>query len=90
MATKFKVGDRVRLTGKFLRSTGQFTGGDSRSKWEVLAVSEGKQSPDMITVNEPRSDMSFWTAEEIAADPSLKWRCIAACNLQLTNRPDFT
>ncbi len=88
---KFKVGDKVRLTGKFLRSTGQFVGGDSRSRWEVLHVDEGKHGdPDMITVNQPKHDMSFWTAEEIAANPLLKWRRINAANLQLASKPDYS
>jgi hypothetical protein len=34
---KFSPGARVRLTGKFLRNTGNFTGPDSRGKWLVQA-----------------------------------------------------
>lgn len=90
-AKSFKVGDKVRLTGKFLRSTGQFTGDEARRVWEVLAVDPGKYgSPDFITVNQPRADLSYWTAEELEADPMLKWRRIAAGNLQLSSRPDYT
>ena len=31
-----KVGDKVRLTGKFLRNTGQVAGGEGQSRWKVV------------------------------------------------------
>lgn len=37
MKRSFAVGDRVRLTGRFLRSTGQFTGPEGQSRWIVQA-----------------------------------------------------
>ncbi len=43
------VGSVVALTGKFLKSTGQFTGSDARKRWTVLFV-----DGDFVTVDEPR------------------------------------
>ena len=37
----FKVGDRVRLRGTFLRSTGQHTGQETRKMWTVQDCSCG-------------------------------------------------
>ncbi len=87
----FKVGDKIRLTGKFLRSTGQYTGHDAHRTWTVLRVEEGKYgSSDFLTVDQPQEDMSYWTQEEIDADPMLKWRRINAANCILASRPDHT
>lgn len=33
--TPFKTGERVRLTAKFLRNTGQFTGREPLSVWTI-------------------------------------------------------
>ena len=49
-----KVGDKVKLTGKFLRNTGQFTGSEGLSQWIVQACpcslcEDGRY----VAVNEP-------------------------------------
>ena len=36
---KLQVGDRVKLTGKFLKNTGQRTGGEGQSVWTVVECS---------------------------------------------------
>ena len=36
-----KTGDRVKLTGQFLRSTGQMAGGEGCSRWTIVACSCG-------------------------------------------------
>jgi len=88
---KFNVGDKVRLTGAFLRSTGQFTGDEPRKVWKVVFVRDGKYgSSDIVAVDEPREDLSYWTKEELDRNPELKFRHIAAGNLQLAGRPDYS
>jgi len=81
----FAVGDVVQLTGKFLKSTGQTAGGEEPKKWKVLQVSTGDFP--VITVDEVRSDLGYWTAEELEADPMLKYRRIAAANLKRVGMP---
>jgi hypothetical protein len=78
-------GARVRLSGKFLRSTGQYTGGAGQSVWTILDLPAGSAS--WVVVNE-EADTSLYTAAELADDPSLKWRRIARANLVLVGRPD--
>lgn len=73
---EFQVGDKVKLTGKFLRNTGQATGPEGLSTWTVLAVDN-----EMITVDQEHADIGYWTAEELAADPMLKFRRFNAGNL---------
>jgi len=41
MQTKYPAGTRVRLTTKFLRSTGQVSGSDANGKWLVQDCSCG-------------------------------------------------
>lgn len=84
----FQPGTRVRLSGKFLRSTGQMAGGEGRKVWTVLAVTKLPGGAPLLTLDEPREDMSSWTAEEIAADPSLKWRRISSFNCTIVGQLD--
>ncbi len=85
----FKVGDRVKLTPEFLKSTGQYTGGEAQKVWTVVHVNPGKRGlPDFISVDEKREDLSYWTKEELEADPILVYRLISASNLKLASRPD--
>ena len=80
MTKQIKAGDHVRLTSAFLRSTGQHTGDEPRRTWTVLSVSSNGR---MAVVDQLLSDESRWfTADELAADPSLKWRRINVANLQ--------
>lgn len=72
-----KAGDAVKLTGKFLQSTGQQASAEGRKRWTVLA-----RSGSFAVVNEP-TDTSIFTSEELAEDPSLKWRRINVGNLML-------
>ena len=81
MASKvFSVGDTVRLTGAFLRSTGQYAGSEGLARWTVQAVSKDGR---IVTTNEPRADDGTFTREEIAADPELGFRHVHAGNLEL-------
>ena len=71
------VGSRVRLTGSFLKSTGQQRGREGASVWTVVG-----NTPSFVIVNEP-ADTSYFTPAEMAADPSLKWRRINKGNLEI-------
>lgn len=83
MATKqsFAVGDRVQLTSKFLQCTGQYTGREPASVWTITGFSNG-----WAVVDEPLQDTSYFTAEELAADPTLAYRRIATGNLRKVKR----
>jgi hypothetical protein len=71
----FAVGDKVKLTGKFLRSTGQLTGSEGLSQWTIIALRD-----EFAVVDQPVG-FDCWTPEEHAADPLLKWRRIHTGNL---------
>jgi len=77
------VGTKVRLTGYFLKSTGQHAGSEGRKTWKVLGA-----SGDWAIVDEEAYDwQTMFTPAELAADPSLKWRRIAIGNLQIVGAP---
>lgn len=87
MATKtFAIGSKVRLTGKFLRNTGQQLGGAGQSVWTVMGFSNGGR---WVITNQP-CDTSIYTADELASDPTLAFRRIAVANLQLVGKPDHS
>jgi hypothetical protein len=83
-AKVFAIGDRVRLTGAFLRNTGQQVGGEGRNVWTVIKHPGCNLCADhrFVLTNEPRQDDGMFTAEELAADPFLKYRHINAANLE--------
>ncbi len=90
MSTEFKPGDKVRLTSKFLRNTGQYTGDEPRKIWTIRAVEPKTHGLQLVTVDELKGDLSYYTAEELEADPELKWRRINAGNLMLASKPDYS
>jgi hypothetical protein len=49
MAKQIEVGDRVRLTSKFLKNTGQQRGSEGVSRWTVLALSDSFAVVDQKT-----------------------------------------
>ena len=57
-------GTTVRLTGIFLKNTGQHRGGEGASRWKVLPWSEsgfpGPASDSFVVVNEPQ-DPSYYS-----------------------------
>jgi len=55
------VGSVVALTGKFLRSTGQFTSPDARKRWTVTLI-----DGDFISVDEPRDWRETFSPEEFS------------------------
>lgn len=79
----FNAGDRVRLTGAFLRSTGQIRGGEGHSRWIVQAHPGCRLCADgFVLTDQPRSTPEDFTEAEYAADPLLKFRHINASNLE--------
>lgn len=76
MASTIKVGDKVRFSAKFLRSTGQIAGGEGQSVFTVLDIF------DSFAVVDQELEGEWYSAEELAANPSLKYRRIALSNLK--------
>jgi hypothetical protein len=66
MAAPINVGDKIKLTGKFLAFTGQLTGSEGQSTWIVVACEcELCKSGDFVATNErsiyaDEPDMSQW------------------------------
>ncbi len=83
LKSKYPPGTRVRLTGKFLRSTGQMAGGEGLSKWVVQECDcRLCKGGDFVRTDQPKQDAeSMYTAAELAKHPSLRWRHIAKANL---------
>lgn len=82
MATKtpLEVGDRVQLTSKFLRSTGQYTGREPASVWTITGLcNNGRWA---ITDQPADHPAGYYSDAELADDPTLKFRRIAVSNLQ--------
>lgn len=87
---EFAVGDKVQLTGKFLRSTGQITGSEGQRKWIVQACDCAHcRSGQFIRTDERRSAelLEYYTAEELAENEALYWRHINTANLKLVGKP---
>ncbi len=73
------VGTKVRLTGKFLQSTGQFKGREGASVWQVVGGSD-----PFVYVNEPLDEeyrKQMWGDLPEAERP--KWRTFHKGNLQI-------
>lgn len=73
----FAIGDKVRLTAKFLRNTGQYTGREPFSVWTVTGFS----GPWIVT-DERRPDDGMFSEAELAEDPTLAFRRVATANLE--------
>jgi ABC-type cobalamin transport system ATPase subunit len=82
----FHAGDVVRLTGDFLRSTGQIAGGEGQRRWIVVTcphVPPCHANAMLTMVNEPKyNPLDSWTAGEIKAEPCLLNRKINTNNLE--------
>lgn len=78
------IGDRVQLTSKFLRNTGQYTGREPASVWTITGFTNGDQWA--ITDEPSCHPVGYYSAEELAADPTLAFRRIAVGNLQKVRR----
>lgn len=79
MATKsFAIGDKVRLTSKFLQSTGQYKGKEPFNRWTITGFSNGWSVVDEPANNPP----GYYSESELAEDPTLAFRRIATANLE--------
>lgn len=79
-APKFKPGDHVKVTAKFLKSTGQYTGGDAHGRW-IVVTHPGCgmcESGDFVAVNEKS------TYDET------QQRHFAAGNIMHASKPDYS
>ncbi len=85
---RFEVGNKVRLTGAFLRSTGQIAGGEGRSVWTVQACKCRLCADGRFVLTDQRSMEGMFTEEEIAREPHLAYRHINAANLVRIGVPD--
>lgn len=53
---RFNVGDKVQLTGTFLRQTGQLAGGEGQSVWTVVECNCSLCASDrFVALDEPSS-----------------------------------
>lgn len=85
---EIKVGDKVALTGKFLKSTGQHKGFEANKEWLVVGFwGEGR----FAFVDEPPAFPEMF-ADLAEDDPARNYRSIAVGNLYkvgtLTSRND--
>jgi len=80
----FNPGDRVRLTGKFLRNTGQVKGREAVACWTVQTCScaQGMCGNPTYTLTNQSADTSYYTVDELKEQPCLYWRRIASSNLE--------
>ena len=78
MKHKLHVGDRVKLTGKFLKNTGQTLGHAGMDTWIIMGF--WGSDDRMVYVNEPIDPNNPLYADLSDADRP-KWRTIAAGNL---------
>lgn len=83
---KFNPGDKVRLTGKYLRNTGQYKGSEGMARWIVQACKAATPcrmcaGGVYILTNEP-ADTAGLTAEDLVQAPCARWRRINAANLE--------
>lgn len=79
-------GTKVRLTGYFLRCTGQVTGSEGQSRWIVVACACSLcKTGDYIATDEPsgRKAGEGHTQAELDSEPGLAWRHFAIGNLQI-------
>jgi hypothetical protein len=74
----------VRLTGKHLRNTGQYTGSAGLDRWIVTHIEQGTDGWVIATTDEPRPDAAqIWTPEELEQYPQLRFRRINVANLEI-------
>lgn len=87
---KFNVGDRVRLTSKFLHNTGQFAGGEGNRTWTVVPCdcslcTKPSMAGKYVAVDEKMSAMGPDPEETMP-----RHRHINAANLIKVGSPDYS
>jgi hypothetical protein len=81
---RYPVGTRIRLTGKFLRSTGQAVGGEGQSVWIVRECPCSLCKRDFVCSNQERTPAELalnYTPDEIRDMPHLRFRHFALSNV---------
>ena len=88
-------GTRVRLTGIFLKNTGQHAGSEGLSHWLVVECAcracgdwSGPNAHPLVALNEPHGcqvDPSGY--EDLKPEERPRWRHIAAWNLEIVGAP---
>ena len=82
------AGTKVRLTGIFLRNTGQRVGGEGPQRWLTVACDcPSCKSGDFVAVNEPhlcQTDPRGY--EDIPPEERPKWRHFNAANLEVDGK----
>jgi hypothetical protein len=74
---QIQIGDKVRLTRAYLKSTGQMTGPEPMARFIVRGIDRH------WAVTDAPACTDYFSAEELAADPSLAFRRIALANLEV-------
>lgn len=90
--SNIQPGTKIRMSAKFLRSTGQLAGGEGRKTWTVLHVyrARGEAYP-MLLVDEPSADpFRDYSDAERMNDPRLLWRRISSFNVSVVGKPDLS
>jgi hypothetical protein len=90
-------GTKVKLTGKFLRSTGQIAGGEGQKTWTVqVCPCSMCKSTKFVAVNEIRGmcdpnspDYDAQYVQELTRKGSTTFRHIATCNLFVKGTVDI-
>ena len=84
-------GTKVRLTGYFLKCTGQTTGGEGQSRWTVVACACGLcKTGRYLATDEPNgyTEADGYTRAELDDESNgLRWRHFALANLQVVGAP---
>jgi len=76
------VGDQVRLTGTFLRDTGQTVGGEGHKHWTIQACACSMCANGRWVAVDDEISGVFFTPDELKREPSLRLRHIDAENLE--------
>lgn len=79
-----RPGDRVQLTGAFLRSTGQIAGGEGRKRWRIVECGCALCRDGFAAVDEPALDYGQW--DDIPPAERPKHRHINLGNLQTVGK----
>ena len=74
------VGTKVRLTGAFLRSTGQVAGGEGERRWTVMPCDCVLCRDGFVAIDEP-ADQSYY--EDLPPEQRPRWRHVALGNLEI-------
>lgn len=83
----FSPGAKVRLSGKFLKNTGQRVGGEGQSRWTVQECSCSLGKDGRFVAVDQKSCTEF-TLAELAEAPCIGLRHIANENLTICGQMD--